>query len=51
MLMEIKVYQLRWLLLASQCIGVSKARNLPKSEDVMSAIKCLKVLGIKNKFE
>tara|TARA_B100000287_G_scaffold423735_1_gene467392 strand:+ start:69 stop:1403 length:1335 start_codon:yes stop_codon:yes gene_type:complete len=46
-----KSLSIRWLLLASQCIGVSKARNLPKSEDVMSAIKCLKVLGIKIRFE
>ncbi len=42
-----KSISIRWLLLASQAIGISKAKNLLKSEDVLSAIKCLKQLGIK----
>ena len=37
-----KSISIRWLLLASQAIGISKAKNLLKSEDVLSAIKCLK---------
>ena len=41
-----KSISIRWLLLASQSIGISKAKNLPRSEDVLSAIKCLKKLGI-----
>ncbi len=42
-----KSISIRWLLLASQSIGVSKAKNLLRSEDVLSAIACLKKLGIK----
>ncbi len=42
-----KSISIRWLLLASQSIGVSKAKNLLKSGDVLSAIECLKKLGIK----
>ena len=45
-----KSISIRWLLLASQAIGISKAKNLLKSEDVFSAISCLKQLGIKIKF-
>ncbi len=45
-----KSISIRWLLLASQAIGVSKAKNLLKSEDVLSAIHCLKKLGIKVKL-
>ena len=33
-----KSISIRWLLLASQAIGVSKATNLLGSEDVFSAI-------------
>ena len=42
-----KSISIRWLLLASQSIGISKAENLLRSEDVLNAIKCLKKLGIK----
>ena len=45
-----KSISIRWLLLASQAIGVSKAKNLLRSEDVLSAIECLKKLGIKIKL-
>ena len=38
---------IRWALFASQAIGKSTAYNLLMSEDVLSAIKCLKKLGIK----
>ena len=36
-----KSISIRFLLLASQAIGVSRAKNLLKSEDVLSAIKCI----------
>ena len=45
-----KSISIRWLLLASQAVGQSKAKNLLRSEDVLSAIKCLKKLGIKIKL-
>ena len=45
-----KSISIRWLLLASQAVGISKAKNLLKSEDVLSAIECLKKLGIKIKL-
>ena len=45
-----KSISIRWLLLASQAFGLSKAKNLLRSEDVLSAIKCLKKLGIKVKL-
>ena len=45
-----KSISIRWLLLASQAIGVSKAKNLLMSEDVLSAIKCLKKLGVKIRY-
>ena len=34
-----KSISIRWLLLASQAIGVSRAKNLLKSEDVLNTIK------------
>jgi len=46
-----KSISIRWLLLASQAIGVSKAKNLLGSEDVISAIECLKKLGIQINFK
>ena len=45
-----KSISIRWLLLASQATGVSKAKNLLMSEDVLSAIKCLEKLGVKIKY-
>ena len=45
-----KSLSIRWVLLASQAIGTSKASNLLKSEDVYSAINCLKKLGVNIKF-
>ena len=44
-----KSISIRWLLLASQITGISKAQNLLRSEDVHSAIECLRKLGIKIK--
>ena len=45
-----KSISIRWLLLASQTIGISKAKNLLRSEDILSTIGCLKKLGIKIKL-
>ena len=42
-----KSLSLRALMLASQCIGISKIRNLLESEDVVSCIKALRTLGVK----
>ena len=42
-----KSRSIRWSLLASLAEGKSIAHNLPRSEDVMSALKCLKKIGIK----
>ena len=45
-----KSISIRWLLLTSQAIGISRAKNLLRSEDVLSAIECLKKLGVKIKL-
>ena len=45
-----KSLSIRWVLLASQAVGKSKAYNLLMSEDVMSAIDSIKKLGIKVKL-
>jgi len=45
-----KSLSIRWALLASQALGKSKAYNLLKSEDVLSALKGLKKLGVKIKL-
>ena len=42
-----KSLSIRWVLLASQAIGRSKAYNLLMSEDVLAAIDSIKKLGIK----
>ncbi len=46
-----KSLSIRFALLASQAIGMSKAYNLLKSEDVVSTINCLKKLGVKIKWD
>ena len=45
-----KSLSIRWVLLASQATGKSKARNLLMSEDVLAAINSIKKLGIKVKI-
>ena len=45
-----KSLSIRWALLASQAKGNSRAYKLLKSEDVLSALDCLKKLGVKVKF-
>jgi 3-phosphoshikimate 1-carboxyvinyltransferase len=42
-----KSISIRWVLLASQTIGKSKAYNLLMSEDVIAALQAIKKLGIK----
>ena len=46
-----KSLSIRWVLLASQARGLSKSTNLLKSEDVISALNCLKKLGVKIKLK
>ena len=45
-----KSLSIRWVLLASQATGKSKAYNLLMSEDVLAAIAAIKKLGIKVKI-
>ena len=45
-----KSLSIRWVLLASQATGKSKAHNLLMSEDVLAAIDSIKRLGIKVKM-
>ena len=42
-----KSISIRWVLISSLASGVSKAKNLLLSEDVLAAIKAIKKLGIK----
>ena len=42
-----KSISIRWVLISSIASGVSKARNLLMSEDVLAAIKAVKKLGVK----
>ena len=46
-----KSLSIRWVLLASQADGKSKAFNLLMSEDVLAALKSIRKLGIKVKFK
>jgi 3-phosphoshikimate 1-carboxyvinyltransferase len=45
-----KSLSIRWVLFSSLANGISKAKNLLMSEDVLAAIKSIKKLGIKVKF-
>ena len=45
-----KSLSIRWLLLASQANGKSKAINILKSEDIKSTLKALKKLGVRYKL-
>ena len=44
-----KSISIRWALLASQAVGKSKSYNLLQSDDVLSTLNCLKLLGVKVK--
>ena len=45
-----KSLSIRWVLLSSLASGVSNARNLLLSEDVLAAIRAIKILGIKSEI-
>ena len=45
-----KSISIRWVLLSSLANGVSNAKNLLLSDDVLAAIRAIKVLGIKSKI-
>ena len=45
-----KSLSIRWVLFSSLASGISKARNLLMSEDVIAAIKAIKKFGIKVKI-
>ena len=45
-----KSLSIRWVLLASQAIGISRGYNLLMSEDVVAALESIKKLGIKVKM-
>ena len=45
-----KSLSIRWVLLASQALGKSKAYNLLMSEDVIAALDTIKKFGIKVKY-
>ena len=42
-----KSISIRWALLASQAIGISRAYNLPNSDDINSALNAVRKIGIK----
>jgi len=46
-----KSLSIRWVLLASQTTGKSRAYNLLMSDDVLAAIDAIKILGIKVKMK
>ena len=46
-----KSLSIRWVLLSSLASGVSRAKNLLISEDVLAALKAIKRLGIKSEFK
>ena len=45
-----KSISIRWVLFSSLASGISEAKNLLMSEDVMAAINAIKNLGIKSKI-
>ena len=45
-----KSISIRWVLLSSLAKGVSNAKNLLLSEDVLAAIRAVNILGIKSKI-
>ena len=45
-----KSLSIRWVLFSSLANGVSNAKNLLLSEDVLAAIRAIKILGIKSKI-
>ena len=45
-----KSLSIRWVLFSSLANGISKAKNLLLSEDVLAALEAIKKLGIKSKI-
>ncbi len=45
-----KSLSIRWILMASQAVGISTSSNLLRSEDVLSALNAVKRLGINYKI-
>ena len=45
-----KSLSIRWVLFSSLASGVSNAKNLLLSQDVLAAIRAIKILGIKSKI-
>ena len=45
-----KSLSIRWVLLSSLANGVSKAKNLLLSEDVLAALRAIKILGINSEI-
>ena len=45
-----KSISIRWILFSSLANGISKAKNLLMSEDVIAALEAIKALGIKSKI-
>ena len=45
-----KSLSIRWVLFSSLASGISKAKNLLMSEDVIAALETIKKLGIKVKL-
>ena len=45
-----KSISIRWVLFASLANGMSKAKNLLMSEDVIAALNAIRKLGIKSKI-
>tara|TARA_A100001015_G_C14793944_1_gene634185 strand:+ start:673 stop:894 length:222 start_codon:yes stop_codon:yes gene_type:complete len=45
-----KSLSIRWVLFSSLAHGISHAKNLLLSEDVLAAIRAIKILGIKSKI-
>ena len=45
-----KSISIRWVLISSLANGISNAKNLLLSEDVLAAIRAVKILGIKSKI-
>ena len=45
-----KSISIRWVLLSSLANGTSNAKNLLLSQDVLAAIRAVKILGIKSKI-
>ena len=46
-----KSLSIRWVLFSSLANGKSKAKNLLISNDVLAAIRAIRQLGIKTKYE